>query len=76
MFRTSSVHPQELLCRDCICRLWYAYYHIPHPSNMNLSVRDIIFGIENTTIDDDDVDDYGGDDIMVIIVATLGAVFK
>ena len=43
---------------------------------MNLSVRDIIFGIENTTIDDDDVDDYGGDDIMVIIVATLGAVFK
>ena len=23
MFRTSSVHPQELLCRYCICRLWY-----------------------------------------------------
>ena len=23
MFRTVTVHPQELLCRDCMCRLWY-----------------------------------------------------
>ena len=23
MFRTVTVHPQELLCRCCICRLWY-----------------------------------------------------
>ena len=23
MFRTSSVHPQELFCRNCICRLCY-----------------------------------------------------
>ena len=23
MFRTVTVHPQELLCRYCICRLWY-----------------------------------------------------
>ena len=23
MFRTSSVHPQELVCKNCICRLWY-----------------------------------------------------
>ena len=24
MFRTATVHPQELLCRYCMCRLWYA----------------------------------------------------
>ena len=24
MFRTVTVHPQELLCRYCMCRLWYA----------------------------------------------------
>ena len=23
MFRTVTVHPQELLCRYCMCRLWY-----------------------------------------------------
>ena len=23
MFRTVTVHPQELLCRYCVCRLWY-----------------------------------------------------
>ena len=23
MFRTVKVHPQELLCRYCMCRLWY-----------------------------------------------------
>ena len=23
MFRTIMVHPQELLCRYCMCRLWY-----------------------------------------------------
>ena len=23
MFRTVTVHPQELLCRCCMCRLWY-----------------------------------------------------
>ena len=23
MFRTITVHPQELLCRYCMCRLWY-----------------------------------------------------
>ena len=23
MFRTVTVHPQELLCRNCVCRLWY-----------------------------------------------------
>ena len=23
MFRTVTVHPQELLCRHCMCRLWY-----------------------------------------------------
>ena len=23
MFRTVTVHPQELLCRYCLCRLWY-----------------------------------------------------
>ena len=23
MFRTVMVHPQELLCRYCMCRLWY-----------------------------------------------------
>ena len=23
MFRTATVHPQELLCRYCMCRLWY-----------------------------------------------------
>jgi hypothetical protein len=23
MFRTVTVHPQELLCTDCTCRLWY-----------------------------------------------------
>ena len=28
MFRTSSAHPQELLCRDCICRLWYVVIHV------------------------------------------------
>lgn len=51
-------------------------------SNMNLRVRDlftiifedIIFDNESTEIDGDD-DDYSGDD-MVMIVATLGAVFK
>ena len=28
MFRTSSVHPQELLCRDCICRLRYVVIRV------------------------------------------------
>jgi hypothetical protein len=23
MFQTVTVHPQELLCRYCMCRLWY-----------------------------------------------------
>ena len=23
MFRTVAAHPQELLCRYCMCRLWY-----------------------------------------------------
>ena len=23
MFRTVTVHPQELLCKYCMCRLWY-----------------------------------------------------
>ena len=23
MFRTVTVHPQELLCRYCMCTLWY-----------------------------------------------------
>ena len=28
MFRTSSVHPQELLCRYRICRLWYVVIRV------------------------------------------------
>ena len=28
MFRTVTVHPQELLCRDCICRLWYVVIRV------------------------------------------------
>ena len=23
MFRTVTVHPQEPICRNCMCRLWY-----------------------------------------------------
>ena len=23
MFRTVTVHPQEPLCRNCMCKLWY-----------------------------------------------------
>ena len=41
MFRTVKIHPQELLCRYCMCRLWYVvrralpdtsgwtYQHVP-----------------------------------------------
>jgi hypothetical protein len=50
---------------------------------MNVSLRDlftiifedIIFDNENTEIDDDDDDDYSDGD-LIIIVATLSAVFK
>ena len=29
MFRTVTVHPQELLCRYCMCRLWYVGCDVP-----------------------------------------------
>ena len=28
MFRISSVHPQEFLCRYCICRMWYVVIRV------------------------------------------------
>ena len=28
MFRTVTVHPQELLCRYCMCRLWYVVIRV------------------------------------------------
>ena len=28
MFRTATVHPQELLCRKCMCRLWYVVIRV------------------------------------------------
>ena len=28
MFRTITVHPEELLFRCCMCRLWYVYVYI------------------------------------------------
>ena len=30
MFRTITVHPQELLCRYCTCRLWYVVRNALH----------------------------------------------
>ena len=47
MFRTATVHPQELLCRYCICRLWYVvrsalpdtsgWYNVVESSSYNVT---------------------------------------
>ena len=38
MFRTVTVHPQELLCRCCMCRLWYV---LIRPAGTTLHQHDV-----------------------------------
>ena len=38
MFRTVTVHPQELLCRYCMCRLWYV---LIRPAGTTLYQREV-----------------------------------
>ena len=49
MFRTVTVHPQELLCRYCMCRLWYvvrnalsdtsSWYNVLGPKHVELTPK-------------------------------------